>query len=100
MGNGQRKTIFWERILSHYNAHHPSGGAHRLARSLESKWNVMKHDVAKFIKVHVHVVAFNISGTSMCDLEWRRPWISTNIPIYIVGCFYVKSLSEVNCVKM
>jgi len=56
-------------ILSHYNTHHPNGGAHKLARSLESKWNVMKHDVSKFIRVHADVVALNINGTNMCDLE-------------------------------
>ncbi len=70
-----------------------------MPRSLESKWNVMKHHVSKFIKVHAHVVALNISGTSMCNLEWRRLWISTNIPIYTVVCFYAKSLSEVKCVE-
>lgn len=53
-------------ILSHYNTHHPNGRAHKLARSLESKWNVMEHDVSKFIRV---VVALNINGTNMCDLE-------------------------------
>ncbi len=59
----------------------------------------MKHDVSKFIRVHVHVVALNISGISMCDLE-SKALDSMNIPIYIVGCFYVKSLSEMKCVKM
>jgi predicted Fe-S protein YdhL (DUF1289 family) len=31
----------------------------------------VKHDVSKFMKVHAHVVALNIIGTSMCNLELK-----------------------------
>ena len=47
-GNGQRNTAFWERITANYNANKPKSCPIRPARSLESKWSHIKHDVAKF----------------------------------------------------
>jgi hypothetical protein len=63
-GNGQRSTAFWERILNHYNDHLPTGCEPRPSRSLETKWGVIKHYVAKFCGVYKSVVALNESGTS------------------------------------
>ncbi len=36
-------------MQNHFNKLHPTICAPRFARSLETKWGIMKHDVAKFI---------------------------------------------------
>jgi hypothetical protein len=54
-GNGQRNTAFWERITTNYNANKPRLCTIRPARSLESKWSHIKHDVAKFSGVFKQV---------------------------------------------
>jgi hypothetical protein len=70
-GNGQHSTAFWERILKHYNDHLPTGCEPRPSRSLETKWGVIKHDVAKFCGIYKSVVALNESGTSAEDVLER-----------------------------
>jgi hypothetical protein len=47
VGNQQRGNSFWERIFEHYKEHAPFG--ERPYRSLETKWEIVKHDVASFI---------------------------------------------------
>ena len=60
VGNGQKGTAFWERIFEHYNERRPS--EFRPARSLESKWGLIKYDVSKFIGVLLQCSNLNISG--------------------------------------
>jgi hypothetical protein len=67
-GNGQRKEAFWDRIATHYNQNRPAGGDHRLSRSLETKWGVIKHDVAKFIGVYNQILGLRESGASLDDV--------------------------------
>jgi hypothetical protein len=43
-GNQQKSSAFWERIFLHYDECRPGG--FRPARSLESKWGLIKHDVS------------------------------------------------------
>jgi hypothetical protein len=64
VGNGQRKEAFWERITTHYNWNKPIGGGECPSRSLEMKWGIIKHDVAKFIGVHKQVSSCRESGSS------------------------------------
>jgi hypothetical protein len=71
IGNGQRSTAFWERILKHYNNHRPTGCDARPSRSLETKWGLIKHDVAKFYGIYNLVFALNESGTSSQDVLER-----------------------------
>jgi hypothetical protein len=47
VGNQQQKGAFWKRIAKHYDLNRTTGS--RGARSLESKWRLIKHDVGKFI---------------------------------------------------
>ena len=54
-GNGQRNTAFWDRITTNYNHNKPRSCPIRPARSLESKWSHIKHDVAKFTGVFKQV---------------------------------------------
>jgi hypothetical protein len=62
-GNGRKNQAFWERIVMHCNNNClPSCGKHP-ARSLETKWGFIKHDVAKFCGNYHIVVALNESGT-------------------------------------
>jgi hypothetical protein len=67
-GNGQRKKAFWDRIAMHCNQNRPAGGNQRPSRSLETKWGVIKHDIAKFIGVYNQVLGCRESGTSLDDV--------------------------------
>jgi hypothetical protein len=40
----------------------------RLARSLETKWSNIKHDVSKFVGVHSQVENLRRSGVSKSDI--------------------------------
>ncbi|KAG0504682.1 hypothetical protein M758_N026500 [Ceratodon purpureus] len=64
-GNQQKGNAFWERIYTHYDQFRPGG--HRGARSLESKWGAIKHDVAKFIGNYNQVKRLNKSGAKESD---------------------------------
>ena len=70
-GNGQRAGAFWDRITRHYPEHKPHGREDRPARSLETKWGAIKHDVAKFVAVHSQVLNLKESGTSLEDVLQR-----------------------------
>ncbi len=61
--NGQKNQAFWERIVAHYNNNRPTFCGEHLARSLETKWGLIKHDVAKFCGNYHTIVALNESGT-------------------------------------
>jgi hypothetical protein len=71
IGIGQRAVTFWDRNTAHYNTNQPEGAAARPARSLETKWGVIKHNVGKFCGVWKQVVALNESGTSEQDMIGR-----------------------------
>ena len=71
VGVGQRNGNFWERIARHYSVYKPEGSRERPARSLESKWGCIKHDVSKFIGVYQQVKDADISGTLEEDLRIR-----------------------------
>jgi hypothetical protein len=68
MGNGQRKETFWDRVGVHYNRHKPIGCGARSARSLDSKWVSIKHDVSKFVSAYGHVFNNAESGKSDEDI--------------------------------
>ena len=70
-GNGQRNTAFWERITTNYNANKPRSCPTHPARSLESKWSHIKHDVAKFSGVYKQVSDCRESGASAEDVLER-----------------------------
>jgi hypothetical protein len=67
-GNGKKSTTFWERIANHYCEHKLVKGGDCLARSLEKKWGISKHDVAKFVEVHNQVLSMKESGVSLEDM--------------------------------
>ncbi len=48
----KRKHSLWDYIIENYNQNHSIGLCERLARSLESKWSIRKHDVNKFTINH------------------------------------------------
>ena len=71
VGNGQCSTAFWERITKHFNQVKPHGSPLWPARSLETKWGHIKHDVGKFCSAYKHVYDCKEFGTSLDDvLEW------------------------------
>ncbi len=59
IGNGQKNQTFWVRIATHHNNNRPLCCAKHLAKSLETKWGAIKHDVAKFCDNYQTVVALN-----------------------------------------
>jgi hypothetical protein len=64
VGNGQRKEAFWDRVSTHYNCHRPRGLGEHSARSIETKWSVIKHDVSKFCAAYGHCYDNRESGRS------------------------------------
>ena len=68
IGNGQRSGTFWERVAEHYNQNRPTTGGERPARSLETKWGSMKHDVVKFVRVYKQVNLCCKSGSSFDNI--------------------------------
>ena len=65
-GNQQKSNAFWDRIFVHYNENRPAG--ERPARSLETKWGLIKHNVSKFHGVYQQVLRTKTSGTSLADV--------------------------------
>ena len=70
-GNGQCSTAFWECITKHFNQVKPRGSPLRPARSLETKWGHIKHDVGKFCGAYKQVYDCKESGTSLNDILER-----------------------------
>ena len=68
IGNGQHSGTFWERVAEHYNQNRPTTGGGRFARSLETKWGSIKHDVAKFVEVYKQVHLCRKSGYSLDNI--------------------------------
>jgi hypothetical protein len=66
IGTGQKGGSFWERITTHFNDAGVAGK--RPARSLETKWSNIKHDVSKFVGVHSQVESLRRSGVSESDI--------------------------------
>jgi hypothetical protein len=50
--NGKINSAFSDQIVEPYNQNHLARIIKRHARSLKSKWGIIKHDVAKFIVNH------------------------------------------------
>ena len=51
VGNGQQKEVFWEWMAIHYNNNQPSSGHVHPTWSLESKWGMIKQDIARFVGI-------------------------------------------------
>jgi hypothetical protein len=64
-GNQQKSAAFWERIFLHYDQSRVGGL--RLARSLETKWGQIKHDVTKFSGMYKQILGLHKSGSN-----WTR----------------------------
>ncbi len=54
--------MFWERACKHYNKSRPLGCMGRPTKPLETKWEIIKHDVSKFVG------AFN-SVETLCEFK-------------------------------
>ena len=67
-GNGQRNSAFWDRITAHFNENKPRSNPVRPARSLETKWGNIKHDVGKFCGAYKQVFDCRESGASLDDV--------------------------------
>jgi hypothetical protein len=66
VGNQQKGSAFWDRIHEHFKLHRP--GTDSTARSLDSKWGNIKHDVGEFMDCHKHVKKNKPIGTSATDI--------------------------------
>jgi hypothetical protein len=65
VGNQQKAGVFWERIAEHYNENRPDGV--RPLRSLETKWDLIKHNVSKFVGIYNQIQLLHKSGSSAAD---------------------------------
>jgi hypothetical protein len=68
VGNGQRREAFWERVSMHFNRHWPRGLGARTARSIETKFGVIKHDVSKFCGAYGFCFNNKESGQSLDNI--------------------------------
>jgi hypothetical protein len=66
IGNQQKSNAFWNRIFEHFRKYRP--GSDRIARSLDSKWGQIKHDVGEFIGCHKQVMKNKPRRTSAEDI--------------------------------
>jgi len=57
INNKQKSTTFWDWVQNHFNNLRLVGCAPRFARSVETKWGIIKHDVAKFVGHYTTVLA-------------------------------------------
>ena len=69
--NGQWNVAFWERITKHFYETRPQSSPLRHARSLETKWGHIKHDVTKFCGAYSQVLECRESETSLNDVLER-----------------------------
>ena len=64
--NQQKGNAFWEWIYVHYDECRPGG--HRAMRSLESKWAMIKQNIAKFISAYNQIKRVHKSGIKEADI--------------------------------
>jgi DNA-binding XRE family transcriptional regulator len=85
---------FWKQVAIHYNNNRPNGGQVCPARSLESKWGMIKRDVARFIGIYKQVYNNKESGTSLDDvlrdaLELYKVWDAQQHAFVYLHCWIV-----------
>ncbi len=66
-----KTLMFWDSACAHYNKSQPFGSMERLTKSLETKWEIIKHDVNKFVG------AFN-SVEALCEFKTNAKDIYTS----------------------
>ncbi|KAE9045956.1 hypothetical protein PR003_g4937 [Phytophthora rubi] len=66
-GTSQTSSKFWENLAAHFNAAREAGSDLRSQRSLECKWSIVQHDVAKFCGAMAVVQDLNKSGANAED---------------------------------
>jgi hypothetical protein len=63
----KKSNTFWDRVCEDYKKNKPSCGIEQLTRSLETKWGIIKYDVAKFCGCDNFVIALNESRSFQED---------------------------------
>ena len=94
IGNGQQAGAFWKRVCKYYHENQPFGAGERPSRLLETKWGVVKHDVAKFYGVYKRVLNYRELETSLDDgleraLELYKHRHSKQQPFVFVHCWRI-----------
>jgi len=69
--NQQKFATFWDQVQNHFNESCRAGCAPRFALNLETKWGIIKHDVAKFVGHYTIVLALHESRTWIKDILWK-----------------------------
>jgi hypothetical protein len=62
IGSKQKSATFWDWVQNHSNGLCPASCAPRSTRGLETKWGIIKHDVAKFVRHYTTMLALCESG--------------------------------------
>ncbi|OQR88160.1 hypothetical protein ACHHYP_07296 [Achlya hypogyna] len=68
-GTGMKYTALWEAISAAFKTLAPAGTPDRSARSLETKFSLIKHDTAKFSGLYAQILDLKQSGTNLDDIE-------------------------------
>ncbi|KAL6907437.1 hypothetical protein ACP4OV_002476 [Aristida adscensionis] len=70
IGTGQKRDRMWDRIMLRYNMRRGSY-PERTLRSIQSHWDIIKSEVAKFSSLYADTVRENPSGNSDADMTTR-----------------------------
>ena len=68
VGSGQKPTTIWTQICEDYNIRRPRGREERSYHTLETKWFVIEHVVAKIASRHAQCKDLWEFGTSNADV--------------------------------
>jgi hypothetical protein len=86
-------TVIWKHIAQHYRQHKSLGRRDQPARSLETKWDIIWHDVAKFVSVYNQVLQMRESRVLPDDmLEVMLQLYKVKHPKQIVICVHTLSV--------
>jgi hypothetical protein len=65
--NQQKFATFWDQVQNHFNESCRAGCAPRFALNLETKWGIIKHEVAKLVGHYIAMLVLCESGIRTKD---------------------------------
>lgn len=85
--NMQKFATFLDKVQNHFNEFHLANFALRFARFLEAKWDIIKHDVAKFIRNYiVLLLSVNQGHNATMFLLYHQNYYANTLQLYRQQC--------------
>jgi hypothetical protein len=68
IGNGKKRNTFWDKVYEEYNKNKTPCGVEIWARSMQTKWEIIKHDVTKFCECYgsYTIIILGFSNYASC----------------------------------